>query len=222
MPVRHMIFCSQSTGALRRKSAMQVRLGTAFLLATGFLVACNDPKAANKENFQKALSAFFDKNCILIAQGTDTFPIQTQIGRPGSTSIEQLLQSDTTAKLNRLVDAGLLTRTSTTATGVTRFDLTSKGHDLYRPAGASEPFSPSGFCAGHAHVVSVDGFTNPTEENGRRMSQVIFTMRPELDEWTKAPAVQAAFPGLPRGNSESGTLPVVLMSDGWTVGTGRL
>lgn len=198
---------------------MSRMVNTAILLVVGLLVACSDPKVASKENFRKALSAFFDKECILVAQGVNAFPFQVQIGEPGKTALEQLVQSDAAAKLKPLVDAGLLTRTPIAMTNAIRFDLTSKGRDLYKPAGASGPFSPSGFCAGHVHLVSIDSFTNPADENGRRVSQVNFTVRPEFDEWTKAPAIQAALlRGLSRSNSESVTLPMVLMNDGWTVG----
>jgi len=197
-------------------------VGTAVLLAAGLLVACSDPKAANKENFQKVLSAFFGKNCMLIAQGINTFPIQIQVGEPGRPMLQQLLQSDTTARLNALADAGLLTRTPAPEQAV-RFDLTSKGRDLYRSPGAMGPFSPSGFCVGHLRIASVDSFTSPAEENGRRISLASIKIRPEFDEWTKAPAVQSAFRNWLHTNSnlESTAVRMVLMNDGWTVWTGK-
>ena len=73
------------------------------------------------------------------------------------------------------------------------FDLTARGHALYKPPGALGSGSPGGFCAGHLRVVSVDQFTSPVVAGGRRVSQVTFTAQADVDDWTRQPAVVAAF-----------------------------
>ena len=98
------------------------------------------------------------------------------------------------------------------------FDLTARGHALYKPPGALGSGSPGGFCARHLRVASVDQFTSAVVEGGRRVSQVTFTAQADVDDWTKQPAVAAAFhQELQRTQPFQQILPMVQTSDGWAI-----
>ena len=199
-------------------------VGTA--LAVG---GCGDPKAASKANFQKALSAFFDKDCamlsparsaLLLASAPPTFPVNINLGP---------MRDADAPRYEALADAGLLKTGPETrsvnmfgqATTAVSFNFTDKGRSLWKAPNALGPGSPGGFCAGTIHVVSVSGFTAPVDEAGQRVSQVTFTMQATYDDWTTAPAVQSAFrEETSRTGPNQMALPLVLMNDGWKVATG--
>lgn len=54
---------------------------TALACSVAILVAgCSDPKAASKDNFAKALTAFFDRTCLMLSPNpspfaADAFPV---------------------------------------------------------------------------------------------------------------------------------------------------
>lgn len=197
------------------------------------VAGCHDPKAANKENFAKALTAYLNKECVILSAGDpfdgEGFPQRVS----ENTSWDQAAGGD--PQLDALTQAGLVARTdvvpaptylSPRAQNVT-YDLTNKGRALYKPPGALYkspnpvlPDSPAGFCAGHIRVVSVDQFTNPVVQGGERVSLVTFTARADIDDWAKQPAIAKAFHDQLHQGQHSRQLPVVQTSDGWAVETG--
>jgi len=199
----------------------------AALVAMTMLSGCSDQKAANKENFKAAVTAFFDKNCLMLplsdgfpgASAALSFPYLITAG-PGAEKIFPKL-----AALQRGKVIDLKTAPSSQPHGSAdyldyTYDLTDSGRPLYRAANALGPGSPSGLCAGHLRIVSLDRFTEPVDHLGRRVSQATFTGEPKFDDWTKEPAIQAAFAQqLRQIQPVSQTLPLVLMNDGWLVDT---
>lgn len=155
------------------------RLGTtALLVSAAFLGACHDPKAASKGNFAKALTAFFDRTCLILSPDPSVFAANAF---PATVREFTPVDYGDSPRYEALAQVGLLKRTPVSSqmypTPVQSFvfDLTAKGRTLYKPTGAFGPGSPGGFCAGRLRVISVDQFTNPVVQAGQRVSQVTFT-----------------------------------------------
>ena len=207
-----------------RRMARRLAPAMALVMAT---TGCGDPKAASKENFQKALTAFFDKNCKMLT--ATRFPQMLPNGPPFPASLGIAPFTDgNLPRYQALAAAGLLKRGPETTTAApfsapTRqvsFDLTDKGKALFQTIGAMGPGSPPGFCAGHLRVVSVDSFTQPATLGGQLVSQVTATLKPEFDPWTRAPELQPAFQAdLGQTAPAPLALPLVLRNDGWAVAT---
>lgn len=192
----------------------------AAILALTALTGCDDPKAATKENFQKALVGFFDRTCARITPLEGLADLNALKFPATVTPAGNALP-----RYEALADAHLLFRTGVGMAArypgerrPVRFTLTDKGRTLFKPANTAGSPAPAGFCAGRIEVVSVDGFTEPTDSAGRRLSQVTFTAAAHYDDWTKAPGIQAAFrQQLSHAAPASLTFPMVSMDDGWAV-----
>jgi hypothetical protein len=215
-------------GRRRRRAAHLVSV--TLLAGVCVLSACNDKKAATKDNFKRVLTAMFDKGCAELSPhngygGNITFPARVKgdgFGRPA-------VLEDNNGGLRALVGAGMLSSKSevethlafgtaqTTQTIV--FDLTDKGRSLYKPANAIIQGSPPGLCAGPMELVSVDRFTEPADPNGERISQVTFTVQFHYDGWAKNPAIQKAFQDQFHPAPFQATFPMVLTNDGWAIST---
>ena len=209
----------------RGRPASAVPAALACVLALLSVAGCGDPKAASKENFKKALSAFFGKGCAMLTPAamsqfggsTQPFPVKV--------TIAPVTDADA-PRYEALAKAGLLTQGPVTTsmgmfnqmTKTVPFDLTDKGKAMWRAPNSVAPGSPGGFCGGQVHVVSVDRFSEPVAAGGQQVSQVTFTMRDTYDDWTKAPFIQKAFPTeLSHAGPVSLSLPMVLMNDGWAL-----
>lgn len=210
---------ASSTGVRRRLMIV------AALMVGATVGGCSDKKEANKENFKVALTSFFSKNCLMIPL-TNVFPGTTQAiafpyqmtGSPGAEGIFPKLVAFVHSRVIEMKTVPT-SRPSEPANYLDfTYDLTEAGRALYRAPNALGPGSPPGLCAGHIRVVSIDRFTEPADQVGRRVSQVTFTGEPQYDDWTKDIAIQETFTEqLSKTQPLSQTLPLVLMNDGWSL-----
>ena len=204
--------------ALRRTL---MRHAVLALFVAGLTTGCDDPKAASKDNFAKALTAFFDRTCLMLSPdpsvfATNAFPATVREFTPVDYGDGPRYEALTQAGL--LIRAPLPSDTYPAPVQSFVFDLTDKGRALYKPAGALGPGSPGGFCAGYIRVVSVDQFTNPVVQGGQRVSQVTFTARADGDTWVRQREVAAAFQReLQRTQPFQQIVPMVQTSDGWEI-----
>ena len=207
---------------MRRILRCAAALGSLFAGLTA--AGCSDPKAATKENFQKVLTAFFDKNCSVLSAGVGSFPAEVDSDGFGQPSLLGMAPDDA---IQALGQAGLFT-TSTKMVDVGVFrhmlkeklvlTLTDKGNALFQKSGGLGMMFPAGFCAGHVKVLSVDRFTQPATQNGQITSLVTVTAKASYDDWTRAPAIQKAFASqLGHVTPAPITLQRVQMDDGWAV-----
>lgn len=58
-------------------------------LALLLVAGCGDPKAASKENFQKALTVFLDTNCAMLRVAYPSFPVRTSADRSGPPALQE-------------------------------------------------------------------------------------------------------------------------------------
>ena len=69
-------------------------------------------------------------------------------------------------------------------------------------------------------LVSVERFTEPADQAGRRVSRVTFSARAEYDDWTKTPPMPVAVRDeVSHTDLVTQTFPMVLTNEGWTVAT---
>lgn len=166
---------------LSKKSAVGI-----VLLLT-LLTGCDNPKAANDENFKKAIVASLpqkDFNCFGIA----TFPYFQPDGKKDE-ELETLknlgILSTSRAKqyssfLISLVEEG------------TKYSLTELGQKYYKQ-------DKNEFCVGELEFDKVRNFTSPEDESGVRVSRVIYSYKVKnLPQWALDSKVQASTPALAR------------------------
>ena len=183
------------------------------LLLVLAVAGCDDAKTANKTNFKAALDKHFAAHCLYVTPsvGLATYPASIDASTDSS-------------RFDALASAGLLAVSSSAAehpgplgigtirTETKTYTLTDAGKSVFQP-------STGGFCAGHYEVVSVDGFTAPTPQGGRTVSEVDFTVSPQMASWVSNPAVQARYGAqlsAVQGTHDKAEL--VLLDSGWTDG----
>ncbi|MEO8714332.1 MAG: hypothetical protein ABI369_04905 [Acetobacteraceae bacterium] len=159
------------------------------------VAGCGNPKAASKDHFAKALTAFFNRKCVMLS-------LDSRMST--HTTVPATVAENTSAALGNNGYEVLCRCRSPEANegepcelpGLAKSDVRPdrKGPLSRQAAGAMGPGSPDGFCAGYMRIVSVDQFTNPVVKGGQRVSQVTFTARPDVDKWAPQPGGVAAFP----------------------------
>ena len=205
----------------------------AILLLSGaaLLSACgDDPKAATKANFEKALNAHFAqmKQCVKIGS------------KPNSDGIIQEFRTDGTVQdkqlpfYNGLVSLGLLAAVtyqkdtknfSGQVTGKADwvgYKFSDYGQIFLRPAELDKGIFSTGarqLCYGTPQVVEIINFTEPAEAMGAKVSNVQYTYRiVDIAPWASDPALINQFEWLSeRISSDSITKDddLVLTNNGW-------
>lgn len=187
-----------------------------FIALAVLIAGCSDPKAANEKNFamaiQKTLDAEYPR-CYVEAK----FPA----------TIEGFDMNNHKAVFPALVKAGLLSekeesREVTDWMGgkkelvVRVYDLTETGKQFYKADGEN-----NGFCFGKATVKEITEFTEPSDAQGVRASQVKFTyIVSDFPSWAKSPEMLAANTSL-KEDVESEKTPInsldvlALTNNGW-------
>jgi hypothetical protein len=183
------------------RMAIQRHVGSfLFLLSVSLLVGCSSANKPTKENFIKALNAYYENHYDCLFPHGNRFPYE--VG-PGSSSKQDRKQMDA------LADAGLLTRTNDSTLHVERYSLTAAGQ-RYAPR----------FCYGSREVTSIVSFTPPGPRNGFTETTVTYhyTMR-YVSAWAKSAALKAAFPDLAKslGTSPTGQATLATAGAGWHV-----
>jgi len=177
-----------------------------LVLSGALLLACgDDPKAANKANFEKALNAHYAKmkQCIKIGSKPNSDGVIQEFRTDASVQNEQL------SLYNSLVNLGLLeavtyqkdTRNfSGQVTGKVDwmgYKLSDKGKTYLRPLDLDKGAFSTGvrqLCYGTPQVVEIVNFTEPAEEMGAKVSNVQYTYRlVDVASWANDPALTSQF-----------------------------
>ncbi|CAM3661282.1 hypothetical protein [Litorimonas haliclonae] len=208
-------------------------LTKAILLLSGaaLLSACgNDPKAANKVNFEKALNAHYAqiKQCVKIGSKPNADGIIQEFRTDGSVQDKQLLF------YNGLVSLGLLEAVTyqkdtknfsgqvTGSADWVGYRFSNKGESFLRPVRLDKGAFSTGarqLCYGTPQVVEIVNFTESAETMGAKVSNVQYRYRlVDVAPWANDPALTNQFEWLTeRINSESISKDddLVLTNNGW-------
>ena len=184
-----------------------------WLMAGVLAVAgCGDEKTASKENFSKALDRHLASHCLFITPsvGLTAYPASIDAGTD-------------TSRFDALAAAGLLAASSSSAEhpgplGIGTVRTETKTYSLTDAGRSAFQAGTGGFCVGHYEVVSVDGFTAPTASGGRTVSEVSYTVKPDLADWAANPAVQDRYGAQLAAVHQTGDkAELVLLDSGWAV-----
>lgn len=205
----------------------------AILLLSGatLLSACgDDPKAANKVNFEKALNAHYAqmKQCVKIGSKPNADGIIQEFRTDGSVQDKHL------PFYNGLVSLGLLEAVtyqkdtknfSGQVTGKADwvgYKFSDYGQTFLRPAELDNGAFSTGarqLCYGTPQVVEIVNFTEPAEAMGAKVSNVQYIYRlVDVAPWASDPALTNQFEWLTeRISSDSITKDddLVLTNNGW-------
>ena len=208
-------------------------LNKAILLLSGaaLLSACgDDPKAANKANFEKALNAHYAqmKQCVKIGSRPNADGIIKEFRTDGSVQDKQL------PFYNGLVSLGLLEAVtyqkdtknfSGQVTGKADwvgYTFSNKGESFLRPASLDKGAFRTGarqLCYGTPQVVEIVNFTEPAEAMGAKVSNVQYTYRlVDVAPWASDPALINQFEWLSERISNDSIATdddLVLTNNGW-------
>ena len=208
-------------------------LNKAILLLSGaaLLSACgDDPKAANKANFEKALNAHYAqmKQCVKIGS------------KPNSDGFIQEFRTDASVQdkqlpfYNGLLSLGILEAVTyqkdrknfsgqvTGSADWVGYKFSDKGESFLRPVSLDKGAFSTGarqLCYGTPQVVEIVNFTEPAEAMGAKVSNVQYTYRlVDVAPWASEQALSSQFEWLAeRINSESISKDddLVLTNNGW-------
>jgi hypothetical protein len=137
-------------------SPLSVLTGYVGILLMAFMLAgCNDPKEANKGNFEDAINKFFEENTVCIYTGQARYPDD----------------------VNQWKEDGFLTISEDGTT----VNLTKEGEGLYR---SMNNMNMPPFCFGKKRVTEIVNFTAPAAEFGPTMSRVTYTYKvTDIPQW---------------------------------------
>lgn len=177
---------------------------TIAVVSLSWLVAvgCQNPKAANKENFGKAISAYLvsqeQKGEYCIGSKVDHYQVQETSGPDNAT--------------RALLKIGFLKITSQVPTmmgfwNLTDYDLTQKGRDSFTPG--------KGFCLGKPALVQVINFTDPGPTGSTSRVTYSYQLR-DVPSWASGPDGQAFQSSVAAAFGEvQSTDTLVLTGNGW-------
>ena len=181
------------------RATKAMRLAVAGLLVLTLGGCASKKKAANNENFKRAINAYF-------YNGRDECLFKTPYKFPDEVKLSEKEEQKT---MDALAKAGLLTRTEDGAFKLVRYALTPLGT---RATGR--------FCYGHRDVTSVDSFTPPRVVEGRQASDVTYHYKlADTPEWASDKGMTKEFPELARKTSGDAEGKTTVMSAyaGWEV-----
>lgn len=199
-----------------------------------FITACNDPKAANKENFGKAVSEYLaTQSAVCIYYPNSSFAIPK--GSPLNNDEQIVFKSenlanswyqDTTNKMDYLEQKGLFSKQEQTIQVEGFGQKQDMAVTVYSPTDKAKPFiteKNSGFgkskkiCTGKVELDSIGTFTEPAERSGMKVSRVEYTIKTkELADWATDPNFSKLFKGLYVDIAEEQQkTTLILTNDGW-------
>lgn len=192
-------------GALRRWLVVPA---AAALLATG----CNHMDDA-ATNYTRAIDTYYGSHASCLFEGPVKFPMEGDMA-----------DARETARYNALVDENLLTRSGgdkkmmvVASRQMSNYDLSPQGHAEW-VADARQP-GYGNLCYGHRKVLAID--SNNASTDGTTTTVVYRYTVNNVPSWAKAPALQAAFPGLRADLSgrQVGQVTLTNTKNGWEVTT---
>jgi hypothetical protein len=184
------------------------------------LVACGNPKDANKSNFGKAIQAWLDTQeglClhIPIPLGEDELPFSLRNKDVINPANPQKQEADA------LVNVGLLSKRDVEVNALfgskkvpgTEYQATDLGKQFLK----SEQYGHR-FCTGQYKLVEIDNFTEPGQMMGIGMiSKANFRYKVEnAADWAHAKEIRAIYEHFEKVEGDiQGKATLVLTSDGW-------
>ena len=202
-----------------------------LLSAAAILSACgDDPKAANKANFEKALNAHYAqmKQCVKIGSKPNADGIIQEFRTDGTVQDKQVPFYNGLASLGLLEAVTYQKDTKNFSGQVTGkadwvgYKFSNKGESFLRPASLDKGAFSTGarqLCYGTPQIVEIVNFTEPAETMGAKVSNVQYTYRlVDVAPWASDPALTNQFEWLTeRINSESISKDddLVLTNNGW-------
>ena len=205
----------------------------AILLLSGaaLLSACgDDPKAANKANFEKALNAYYAqmKQCVKIGSKPNADGIIQEFRTDGTVQDKQVPFYTGLASLGLLEAVTYQKDTKSFSGQVTGkadwvgYKFSDKGKTYLRPAELDKGAFSIGarqLCYGTPQVVEIVNFTEPAEAMGGKVSNVQYTYRlVDVAPWANDTALTNQFEWLServRNDSISKDDDLVLTNNGW-------
>ena len=199
--------------------------GAAILSACG-----DDPKAANKANFEKALNAYYAqvKQCVKIGSKPNSDGIIQEFRTDGSVQDKQLPFYNGLVSLGLLEAATYQKDTKNFSGQVTGkadwvgYKFSNKGERFLRPVSLDKGAFSTGarqLCYGTPQVVEIINFTEPVEAMGAKVSNVQYTYRlVDVAPWANDSALTNQFEWLServRNDSISKDDDLVLTNNGW-------
>jgi hypothetical protein len=185
---------------------------TAVLMPLAVLAACDDPQAANAENFRAVLQAYYDDHLVCLA-----LPLRWPIRISSSSSDLDRRQVDALLVAELLAPA---TATETLPPNAVRSDTakhfspTAASATALRPA-ANQFIGGTDLCFARREIVRIDSFTTPAAT----VSRVTYGYRvKDVASWATLEPIQTAFPRIRTMLAEpngTGTDSLVLTSTGW-------
>ena len=198
---------------------------------SALLSACgDDPMAANKANFEKALNAHYAqmKQCVKIGSAPNSDGIIQEFRTDGTVQDKQL------PFYNGLVSLGLLEAVTyqkdtknfsgqiTGKTDWVGYRFSNKGENFLRPVSLDKGAFSTGarqLCYGTPQIVEIVNFTEPAETMGAKVSNVQYTYRlVDVAPWASDPALTNQFEWLAErifGDTIAKDDDLVLTNNGW-------
>lgn len=184
------------------------------LALTGALVACGDPKSANKSNFTTAIDEILKaENPLCYITSTQGFPLV--IRKDG-----QFAYGSSKVQLDALVKAGVLAAKNSkknknfegfggaenSTVEAVEYTVTPMGQTVYKEKldpNDKWPQGGAGFCFGSAEVDKIIEFTEPKLEQGGTVSEIKYIYKVKRAEaWTTTPEIKKAFADFAKADDE--------------------
>jgi hypothetical protein len=206
------------------------------VLALPLLTGCGSAKEASKGNFEKAINAKLEKQCIdlqvrtAFTSSSHEFPLSVatvQTGRGMSAERAAESNAQSLGPLDALAKVGLVTasdgQVKELGWGGNKevpgkiYSLTDAGAKALRDRKSTV------FCAGRYQVAEVVSFTEPGNAMGVTISRVKYTVKAvDVPAWANDEAIKSAFPQIQQHieDKTERNATLVLQNDGWSAETG--
>jgi hypothetical protein len=188
---------------------MKLRNATLLMAAVALTAACNR-KAPTAPNYDNAINSFYEAYPACLWTSEKRFPVQSS---PDDAKTEGY---------DALVDAGLLTRTTTEKKIIiiskreNNYDISEQG----RSAWTADPSQPGfgNFCYGHRKVTSIDGNTPTSDQPGATVTVNYHYTLTGVPAWASAAETQTAFPKIQASSTPQPAVATLTnTTNGWQV-----
>ncbi len=201
-----------------------------FVLLTA-VVGCSSPKSASKENFKKAINAYYVKKQVYIFDTSVTnnfkFPVKIKTDMFTNNLIDSY-QALVSANLLSVKDTSvkedvlLFGKGGKRTVPVKEYELTDNGKKYYKEAATTNMITGNlnGFIVGQPEVIEVTSYTEPADSAGVKISNVSYKVKvSNIPEWAKKSEVYTSYPNIKKylDPSIDAQITLILKNDGWVV-----
>lgn len=182
------------------------------------MASCGDPNGASKENFQKALQAYYDANPVCAVLPSEP-PIELPATGPNRTrtQMDALARADLFAAETFDKPAPAMFGSGGTTPHI-RYAPTPAGEQAIRTPAGREFFGPR-LCYATRRIAGIDSYTEPGDLAGMKVSRVTYSYDlKDVAAWASDAAVRDAFPEIANALADpngSATDALVLTNEGW-------